>query len=568
MTIASEIQRIKSNIANAYMACENKGATLPVNQNSDNLSLTIENMQASETSRYGLTFDNIWGTIDTNGKLQFPPSGDLVASGIVTVDDYILANKFGGNAYAVTKKRGIKSITFPDLTTVGNAAMYQFCTYTTDLVSVSFPELVNVGQCAMYNAFQNNTALKSASFPKLKILSGMYNSLTNAFYYCQNLEYVNFDSLEQLTKQALSSAFSSCTKLKELSFPSLNENSFGNYTDQFNRMLSYVTGCTVHFPIRIKKTIQNWSDVISGFGGTNTIILFDLHASTINFITSSENINIYIDKDLIEENTVDVPAEDTDYLAHDSSSNIVLFDTVTGLQEDGTKEVTINFTQQSKKISTSIGINGLSVIYTIDGINFNSTSESNGNYTINVIGSNKDINYFVDGGDNYSDASGTINFQNADITQSISLNSATVSTFTRPNLTANGTMGESSFAVSCDSSVSGYYAYSAVNGNTDYLWMVNNTTSICKYTFYNPTPLKVSQIINYYTSTTYSASNFVIEGSNDNSSWVEIGTYTVSKTLTQTIPVNSSRYYKYHRITYKNSTIRLKDLGITATQKG
>ena len=80
--------------------------------------------------------------------------------------------------------------------------------------------------------------------------------------------------------------------------------------------------------------------------------------------------------------------------------------------------------------------------------------------------------------------------------------------------------------------------------------------------------MKVSQIVNYYTSTTYSASNFTVEGSNDNENWTEIGTYTVSKTLTQTIPVNSTRYFKYHRITYKNSTIRLKDLGITATQKG
>ena len=181
MTIASEIQRIKNNIADAYSACEDKGATLPANQNSDNLSSTINNLQMGESSRYGLTLDNLWGKVDSNGNLLFPESGDFVASGIVRVDDYILANKFGGYAYAVTKRRGIKSITFPDLTYVGNAAMYQFCIYTTDLESVSFPELINVGQCAMYNAFQNNTALKTASFPKLKILSGMYNSLTNAF---------------------------------------------------------------------------------------------------------------------------------------------------------------------------------------------------------------------------------------------------------------------------------------------------------------------------------------------------------------------------------------------------
>lgn len=213
MTIASEIQRIKNNIARAYSACQEKGAELPANQNSANLSSTIANITSGgvgETSRYGLTLDNLWGKVDNNGNLLFPESGDLVASGIVRVDDYILANKFGGNAYAVTKRRGVKSITFPDLTYVGNAAMYQFCTYTTDLVSVSFPELENVGQCAMYYAFRRNTALRTALFPKLKRLTGMYNSLTSAFYDCPNLEYVNLDSLEQLTKQALSSTFSSC----------------------------------------------------------------------------------------------------------------------------------------------------------------------------------------------------------------------------------------------------------------------------------------------------------------------------------------------------------------------
>jgi len=37
-TIASEIQRIKSNIANTYTVLEEKGATLPVNLNSNNLA--------------------------------------------------------------------------------------------------------------------------------------------------------------------------------------------------------------------------------------------------------------------------------------------------------------------------------------------------------------------------------------------------------------------------------------------------------------------------------------------------------------------------------------------------
>ena len=45
MSIASEINRIKTNISNAYTEAENKGATLPQNQNSDNLADTISSIQ-------------------------------------------------------------------------------------------------------------------------------------------------------------------------------------------------------------------------------------------------------------------------------------------------------------------------------------------------------------------------------------------------------------------------------------------------------------------------------------------------------------------------------------------
>jgi len=291
-------------------------------------------------------------------------------------------------------------------------------------------------------------------------------------------------------------------------------------------------------------------------------------ASTVNFTSNSNNYNLYIDKDLIEDSSILLPAEDIEYLAHDTNANKVLVQTLTNLVENETKNEFIDFNQNSRKVKITTN-HGANVYFDILGVQICAVEESNGNFAINYIGNNIDISYFIDGGDNYTDASGTISVQNNNVSQNITLSSATISNFSRPNLSANGTMGGNSFAVSCDSAVSsGYQPYYAVDGNTDYLWMVNNTNSTCKFTFYNPTPLKVSQIVNYYTSTTYSASNFIIEGSNDNQNWTEIGTYTVTKTLTQTIPVNSTRFYKYHRITYKNSTIRLKDLGITATQKG
>ena len=49
MSIASEIQRIKTNIANAYTSASNKGATLPATQNSANLSSTIDTIQTGGT---------------------------------------------------------------------------------------------------------------------------------------------------------------------------------------------------------------------------------------------------------------------------------------------------------------------------------------------------------------------------------------------------------------------------------------------------------------------------------------------------------------------------------------
>lgn len=55
MSIASEITRIKSNIANAYTACEGKGATMPQTRNSANLAAAINGISAgipAETLTY------------------------------------------------------------------------------------------------------------------------------------------------------------------------------------------------------------------------------------------------------------------------------------------------------------------------------------------------------------------------------------------------------------------------------------------------------------------------------------------------------------------------------------
>jgi hypothetical protein len=103
----------------------------------------------------------------------------------------------------------------------------------------------------------------------------------SAFFGCTGLTSIDLSSLTIVSGgQAMNFAFQGCSLLQTLSFPSLNSNSFGSNTNQFNNMLSGVKGCTVHFPSNLQSVIGSWTSVTSGFGGTNTTVLFDLPATS------------------------------------------------------------------------------------------------------------------------------------------------------------------------------------------------------------------------------------------------------------------------------------------------
>ena len=238
-------------------------------------------------------------------------------------------------AYMRPKSRHVKNISFPDLVSIsGNYALYRFCNYqNSTLTNVSFPQLSNIaGDYSMQYAFQASTlssidlsslttisgsnamaytfyasTLSSIDLSSLTTISGA-NSVRYAFQNCTNLTSIDLSSLTDiiggsamqttfkgctsLTSIDLSSltnitgsgvmayAFSGCTGLTSLSFPALTSTSFGSNTNQFNQMLQNVTGCTVHFPSNLQSVIGSWSDVTSGFRGTNTTVLFDLPATT------------------------------------------------------------------------------------------------------------------------------------------------------------------------------------------------------------------------------------------------------------------------------------------------
>lgn len=633
MSIVDEITRIKNCVKSAYTNCRNKGATLPAIQNITNLPDTISAISGSVNSKYGLVMDNILGNVNANGELQAPISGELIANGIKKIDNAALAYKFCNyidkdhyyEEYEIFTNRnvGIESILFPDLEYIGNYAMAYFINYAPDLISVEFPKLEEIGSNGMNYAFYNNSNLENISFPKLKkmginamsrcfsgtkindanfpILEEIGNGALSTAFIGTNINSVNLPNLQTAKASAFSSTFSSCrliesvtfqsltdiayeyvfsyafqncTKLSSLYFPSLVPESFGKYSNQFNYMLQNVSGCTVHFPYCVKKVIQNWADITNGFAGSNTSVLFDLKILYINFITSSESAIFYINNELVDGTNGYSSPGDTTYIGYEPITNTVIIDKLLNLQEYSTKNINVDFTATAQKVTISTGVSGLDIKFKINEVEIPALEESTGNYIIKIIGDIDKISYFINGADNYLDAENVISLTGGNVTQQITMTPATVGTFVRPNLTSNGTLGGDSFAVASPYGIGATYPYYVVDSNTstnNYWWVSLPKNDYAEFTFYNPKPLKVESLIISYqsNSTTWQASTIVVQGSNDNEKWEDLATTDYVSGISRTIPVNSNKYFKYHRLLLKIAWgyLGITDLKINAKYK-
>lgn len=308
MTIIDEVNRIKSNIANAYTACESKGATIPENANSNNLQETIESISAGSGEKYGVTAEALLGDVDSDGVLQ--PSTkdyDVVFTGVRDIGYRTLYYGF--------LEKNIKSLTFPDATQItGNDSCYNMCQYCKNLQSVSFPNLITIaGSYAFRSAFNGCTSLTSINFPKLETISkaqacnGMFqgcSALTtiefpelttiaagssqacyNMFRECYNLTTADFPKLANVfASSSLLSMFQSCSKIEHVYFRALNTSSFTQGSSQFNSLLSSTGSSvthTLHFPSNMESTIATLSGY-PNFGGTSgyVVLAFDLPATS------------------------------------------------------------------------------------------------------------------------------------------------------------------------------------------------------------------------------------------------------------------------------------------------
>lgn len=174
---------------------------------------------------------------------------------LTSVDMSSLINITGGRACSnMFQRRGITSLDLSSLTTINNDYACYSMFVDNRLSTLSLPSLTTInGYQACYSMFSSRySTFTSVTFPVLSHIDGY---------------------------QACYGMFMQNTNLTSLSFPALTSTSFGSRYDYFNNMLFEVTGCTVHFPSNLQSVIGSWSDVTTGFGGTNTTILFDLPAT-------------------------------------------------------------------------------------------------------------------------------------------------------------------------------------------------------------------------------------------------------------------------------------------------
>ena len=291
------------------------------------------------STKYGVSIDNMLGSVDSNGVLQVPDNiaGDIVFTGVKDVSNYLLSYKFTRNSNLAC------SVSFPDLETIsGNQALF-YSFYSTQIISVSLPKLKTVsGNNAAGYAFSNTNItslsfpelvtvkgssslqylasgcshLTSISFPKLKTVSGSdalcallrgtkittisfpeleTASATQALQElcsdCNLLETAYFTKLSGVASSYIfGNAFANCKLITNIYFNALTTTSFRNSTNQFvsmfNKNGSSGTAATsgnvnVHFPSNLETTISGLMGYPL-FGGANgrVTLLFDLPATS------------------------------------------------------------------------------------------------------------------------------------------------------------------------------------------------------------------------------------------------------------------------------------------------
>ena len=254
MSIVSQIERIRKNIADAFAKAIEKGATSPSEQISDNLASCIESISTSSGGGSSITKGIIINAIDEDGYAT-----DVSIIGMTELPGYYLHYSAHESSNRTGWMKGIGSnLHLPNnLTSIG-----QYCFgYCTNLTLTELPNsITTLNRNAFYEcqnlaltklpdnletigeyAFNNCTKLALTKFPeKLKTLS------QNAFYGCTSLTSIELPaSLTNLQ----SYAFRKCENLVEViskgNLSRINASVFYDCTSLSKLVISNVTSVTI-----------------------------------------------------------------------------------------------------------------------------------------------------------------------------------------------------------------------------------------------------------------------------------------------------------------------------------
>ena len=148
----------------------------------------------------------------------------------------------------------------------------------------------------------------------------------------------------------------------------------------------------------------------------------------------------------------------------------------------------------------------------------------------------------------------------------------TTQSWSQPTISSDGTLGGDSFAVNASNDGSNHSAYKAFNSGLNG-WRAYDS-SANKYTFYNPTPIKVTGLsfsgagagpMGGYTK------SYNLYASNNGANWTSLGSYNQNTDATTIVynSISNNSYYKYYRIdsTSRNTRDAISSLVITATEQ-
>jgi hypothetical protein len=229
MSVTSEIERIKTNIANAYTAIEEKGVITTNAKNSDNLASTISAIKTGGTGGGDGEF-----TPYENGFIEIFTNGD---GSTITELPYnaikIPSGMFSG-------KKNINLTSLPETITTINSNAFYGCT---NLKITKIPN--GVTQLLDY------TFYNCENMPLAELPSGLIKLGPSVFYNCKKLE------LTELPKTITSfgkSCFQNCTSLKITEVWGTSPNS-GQYNFIIPQYCYY--GCTSLKSIKIIEPTGN-----------------------------------------------------------------------------------------------------------------------------------------------------------------------------------------------------------------------------------------------------------------------------------------------------------------------